>query len=93
MRVELLYADGDFKCQVGGTGAGDMLILINGKGNPRGRPAGSGWYLVTLDEGECKVKEAGSFGCRFDAKGNATACGAAVLDEKNDELTIATATE
>jgi hypothetical protein len=92
-KVLLLYADGDFTCRGGGTGAGDMLILVNGQGNPRGRPAGSGWYVVTLDEDECKAEEAGSFGCRFDAKGNATACGAAGVDEKNDEITIATATE
>jgi hypothetical protein len=30
----------------------------------------------------------GALGLQFDAKGNETACGAAVLDEKNDDLTI-----
>jgi len=92
-KVLYLYAEGDFSCQGGGTGTGDMLIAINGKGNSRGRPAGSGWYLVTLDEGECHAKVAGTYGCKFDAKGNVTACGAAVADEKNDELVITTATE
>lgn len=42
--------DSDFKCTGGGMGNGDMLIAVNGQGNSRGRPAGSGWYLVTLDE-------------------------------------------
>ena len=92
-KVLFLSASGDFKCQGGGTGTGDMLIAINGKGNPRGRPAGSGWYVVTLDEGECKAEDAGTYGCRFDAKGTATACGAVVVDEKNDEITIATASD
>jgi hypothetical protein len=87
-KVLFLYAEGEFPCQGGGTGSGDMLIAINGKGNSRGRPAGSGWYLVTLDEGECKAKTAGAYGCKFDAKGNVTACGVAVVDEKNDELVV-----
>jgi hypothetical protein len=92
-KVLLLYADGEFQCRVAGTGTGDMLVVINGQGNSRGRPAGSGWYLVTLDEGECKAKAAGTYGCKFDDKGNETACGVALIDEKNDELIIATASQ
>jgi hypothetical protein len=92
-KVLFLSASGDFKCQAGGTGTGDMLIAINGKGNPRQRPAGSGWYVVTLDEDECKAEDAGTYGCRFDAQGKATACGAVVVDDKNDEITIATASD
>ena len=92
-KVLFLSASGDFKCQNGGTGTGDMLIAINGKGNSRGRPAGSGFYVVTLDEDECKADEAGSYGCKFDARGAATACGVVVVDDKNDDITIATATE
>ena len=91
--VLFLYAEGEFPCKGGGIGSGDMLVAINGQGNARGRPAGSGWYVVTLDEGECKAKAAGAYGCKFDAKGNETACGAAVLDEKNDDLVIATASD
>ena len=87
-KVLYLYAEGEFPCHGGGTGSGDLLIAINGKGNSRGRPAGSGWYVVTLDEGECKAKTAGAYGCKFDAKGNVTACGAAVVDDKNDELLV-----
>jgi hypothetical protein len=92
-KVLFLYAEGEFPCAGGGTGTGDMLIAINGQGNPRGRPAGSGWYLVMLDEGECKAKAAGAYGCKFDAKGIETACGVATLDEKNDELVIATVSQ
>jgi len=92
-KVLFLYAEGEFPCAGGGTGTGDMLIAINGQGNSRGRPAGSGWYLVTLDEGECKAKAAGAYGCKFDAKGIETACGVATIDEKNDELVIATVSQ
>jgi hypothetical protein len=90
-KILFLYADSDFACSGGGVGSGDMLIAVNGQGNPRGRPAGSGWYVVTLDDGECKAKVAGAFGCKFDAAGNATACGAVAIDEKNDDLVVATA--
>jgi hypothetical protein len=89
-KVLFLYAEGEFPCADGSTGTGDMLVAINGQGNPRGRAAGSGWYLVTLDEGECKAKAAGAYGCKFDAKGDVTACGSAVVDEKNDEIVITT---
>jgi hypothetical protein len=33
------------------------------------------------------------WGCKFDANGSETACGVAVLDEKNDELVIASASK
>ena len=90
-KVLYLYADGDFTCANGGTGNGGLLIAINGQGNSRGRPAGSGWYAVSLDEGECKARVAGVYGCKFDAKGTPTACGLATLDEKNDDLLVVTA--
>jgi hypothetical protein len=87
-KVVYIHADGDFKCKGGGTGEGDMLIAVNCTGNSRNRPAGSGWYVADLDESECKVKVAGLYGCKFDANGNAIACGLATLDEKNDDLVI-----
>jgi hypothetical protein len=87
-KVVYLYDDGDFKCKGGGMGESSLLIAVNVAGNSRGRPAGSGWYVVELDEGECKAKMAGLYGCKFDANGNATACGLATIDEKNDELVI-----
>jgi len=87
-KVVYMHSEGDFKCQGGGTGTGSMLIAVNVAGNSRNRPAWSGWYVVDLDEGECKAKVAGLYGCKFDANGNATACGLATLDEKNDDLVI-----
>ena len=92
-KVVYLYADGDFKCKGGGTGTGGLLIAVNTAGNSRNRPAGSGWYAAELDEGECKAKAAGLYGCKFDADGNATACGLATIDEKNDDIVIVEATK
>ncbi len=92
-KVLFLYDDGTFKCTGGGTGEGDLLIAINTAGNPRGRPAGSGWYVTTLDESECEAKTMGLYGCKFDANGNATAYGLVTVDEANDEITVAEATE
>jgi hypothetical protein len=92
-KVLYMHAGTQFRCAKGGTGEGDLLIGINGKGNPRGRAVGSGFYVVSLDEGECGAKAAGLYGCRFDAKGNATTCGVATIDDKNDDITIATVSE
>ncbi|MGH7380800.1 MAG: hypothetical protein ACREKR_01025 [Candidatus Methylomirabilales bacterium] len=87
-KVLYLYADGTFTCTKGGTGEGAMLIAIYGKGNAWNKPAGSGWYVVELDKLECAAQAAAVFGCRFDAKGNPTACGAATIDAKNDDIVI-----
>jgi len=88
-KVLLMYDDGDFKCKGGGVGEGSLLVAVNAAGNGRNRPVGSGWYVVDLDESECKAKAAGLYGCKFDATGNATACGLATVDEKNDDIMIA----
>ncbi len=90
-RVLFIYYDDDFTCKNGAAGSGSILMGINGTENPRKKPAGSGFYVVSLDKSECGAKEAGLWGCRFDANGNATACGVAVLDEKNDDIVIVTA--
>jgi hypothetical protein len=87
-KVLYAYASGSFTCKNGGKGSGDLLIAAYGAGNPKQRPAGSGFWVADLDAGECGAQAAGLFGCKFDAKGNETACGAAVLDAKTDDLTI-----
>jgi hypothetical protein len=86
------YKD-DFACKKGGTGSGAVLIGLNGTGNPRNAPVGSGFYAVSMDKGECNSQRAGLYGCKFDENGVETACGVAVLDPKTDSLIIATATQ
>ncbi len=90
-KVLFTYTTGSFTCKNGGTASGDLLIAVNGDGNPRKRPAGSGFWLADLDAGECGVQAAALWGCKFDATGNETACGVAAIDEKNDDIVIAAA--
>jgi hypothetical protein len=87
------YTVGAFACKGGGTATAELLVAVNAAGNPRKRPAGSGFWVADLDAGECGAKAAALWGCKFDASGNETACGVAALDEKNDELTIVTASK
>jgi hypothetical protein len=89
--ILLASTEGAFTCKNGATGDGGILIGINAKGNQRGRPAGSGFWVAAVDAGECGVAAAGLWGCRFDANGVETSCGMATLDEKNDELVIVAA--
>lgn len=90
-KVLFAYADTEVPCQWGGTASASILIGVNGRGNSRQMPAGSGFYAVWLDASECAAERAGLFGCRFDARGNATECGAAVVDEATDTVTIVAA--
>src|SRR5262245_10534691 len=41
------YKD-DFQCKNGGNGSGAFLIGLNGTGNARNRPVGSGFYTVSI---------------------------------------------
>jgi hypothetical protein len=85
------YTVGAFACKGGGTATAELLIGVNAAGNPRKRPAGSGFWLANLEAGECGAKAAAMWGCKFDASGAETACGVATLDEKTDDLVIVTA--
>lgn len=87
-KVLFLYADGTFTCADGSSGDGGMAMAVYGQGNAQKKPAGSGWYAVELDEDECAAEAAGLFGCRFDAQGNATACGMVAIDDANDDIAI-----
>jgi hypothetical protein len=94
VKVLYLYAEqDDLKCKGGGGATGDMLIAVNGKDNTKKRPAGSGFYVATLDASECNAKAAMAWGCRFDATGNPEVCSIAAIDAKTDELVTATASE
>jgi hypothetical protein len=90
-KVLFSYTVGAFACKNGGTATAELLVAVNGTGNPRKKPAGSGFWLADLDKGECGAQAAALWGCKFDASGSETACGVAALDEKNDDLTIVAA--
>lgn len=90
-KMLFLFADGDFTCEDGKTGEGALLVAVNQDGNSRGQLAGSGWYIVEVDAQECQAEVEGLYGCKFDADGTVTACGLVTIDEKNDDIIIATA--
>ncbi|HMF92441.1 MAG TPA: hypothetical protein VKL40_17475 [Candidatus Angelobacter sp.] len=79
---------GSFTCQNGTTGNGELLVAVNGEGNPNGRPVGSGFWLASLDKGQCGAQAQSFWGCKFDSAGNSTACGTARIDEKTYDLSI-----
>ena len=91
-RVLFSSTAGAFTCQNGAPGSGELLIAVNGAGNHWGRPAGSGFWLASLDKGQCGAQADSLWGCKFDASGNATTCGAARLNPENEDLVIVTAT-
>jgi hypothetical protein len=92
-RVLFSSTAGTFTCRNGATGSGEMLIGVNGTGNHWGRPAGSGFWLASLNKGQCGAQADALWGCKFNASGTATACGAARLDDQNKDLVIVTATK
>lgn len=82
------YREDDFKCANGQPEHGGILEARYTSANKSGKPAGSGWYAVELDAGKCAAKESGIYGCKFDASGSATACGAAALNAQTSEFDL-----
>ena len=86
-----VYAFETFDClRVEGTADGGMLVAVYGEGNTRGKPPGSGFYIVGLDAGECSARNATLWGCRFDETGAKMKCGEATIDAATGSLEITT---
>lgn len=85
------YREDDFSCPNGNPESGSILMALYANGNPANKPVGSGWYLVNLNAGQCAAKKAGTFGCKFDANGNATECGAATVNNATGEIDLVVA--
>ena len=83
------YREDGFGCANGGTASGSILEALYAQGNPAGKPVGSGWYVVNLNAGQCGAKRAGVYGCKFDAAGNPTECGAATINNTTGEIDVA----
>ena len=82
------YREDDFSCPNGNPESGSILMALYAKGNKANKPVGSGWYLVSLNAGQCAAKKAGTFGCKFDENGNATECGAATRRAAEREVVL-----
>jgi len=85
------YREDDFACQNGKPESGSILTAIYADGNKANKPVGSGWYLVNVDAGKCAAKRSATFGCRFDANGNSTECGAATVNNTTGEIDMVVA--
>ena len=90
-RVLISDKSGTFTCADGSQGSGELLVAVNGQGNRWNRPVGSGFWLASLNKGQCGTQTTTTWGCKFDVSGNPTACGVAKLDEKNEDLIIVVA--
>jgi hypothetical protein len=102
MDTQMLWDDTDkvlytaasktFQCKDGASANGDLLMATFAKGNKAGKPAGSGWWMASSDQGMCKMPTEQAYGCKFDATGKNTTCGMATLDDQTHEMTIVEAT-
>jgi len=87
------YREDDFTCPNGKSESGSILTALYATSNKSAAPVGSGWFVVDVDEEQCAAQEAAMYGCRFDASGNPTECGAASLDAATGELELAVVAE
>ena len=85
------YREDNFACANGNPASGSILMALYAKGNPAAQPVGSGWYLVKVNAGKCAAKKSGTFGCRFDANGDPTECGAASVNNVTGEINVVVA--
>ncbi len=82
------YKRDNYQCANGTSQNGNVLMGIYTQGNTAGSPAGSGWFVVSVQAGQCGEKKAGLFGCRFDASGKPTTCGTAKVKEDSGEVEV-----
>lgn len=83
------YAEDDFTCANGEPEKAGILEAVYAAGNKGGHPVGSGYYIVSLNKGQCAAKKAGAYGCKFDAAGNPTECGAIAVNDATGEVAVA----
>lgn len=85
------YGEDDFACANGKPEKAGILEAVYAAGNKAGKPVGSGYYAVGLNTGQCAAKRAGAYGCKFDANGDPTQCGAIAVNDATGEVTVAVA--
>jgi hypothetical protein len=87
----VLYAYGqdNFTCANGTAKKAGILEAVYAAGNKAGRPVSSGYYKVSLNAGQCAAKKAGAYGCKFDADGYPTECGAIAVNDATGEVAVA----
>jgi len=83
------YGEDDFTCANGKPEKAAILEAVYATGNKAGKPVGSGYYVVSLNAGQCAAKKAGAYGCKVDATGDPTECGTMVVNDATGEVTVA----
>jgi hypothetical protein len=91
-KILYAFAQTTLRCTHGKTVDGGVLAGIYGKKNFLGKPLGSGWWVVALEQGQCEAPVAGLYGCKFDGLGQTLACGRAELDPRINDMAIVEAT-
>jgi len=91
-KIFYAFAHTTLRCSHGKSTEGDILIGIYGKKNFLGKAAGSGWWVVDLQNGQCQAPLAGLYGCKFDNRGRTLACGRAELDTRINDMAIVEST-
>lgn len=88
--VKILYiaVEDDEVCANGGTALANTLTALFATGNVAGAPVGSGWTATYLDATECGAAEPVLWGERFDANGNVTVAGEAMISPSTGDLII-----
>jgi hypothetical protein len=82
------YGEDDFTCANGKPEKAAILEAAYTTGNKAGKPVGSGYYIVSLNAGQCAAKKAGAYGCKVDANGDPTECGAVAVNDATGEVTV-----
>lgn len=80
------------RCTHGKTVDTDILVGIYGKKNFLGKPVGSGWWVVDLQQDQCSAPMPAMYGCKFGASGEPLACGRAELDTRINDMAIVEST-
>jgi hypothetical protein len=91
-RIFYTYSRTNVRCSHGKSVEAGVLVGIYGKKNILGKTAGSGWWVVDLQEGQCQAPLAGLYGCKFNASGGNTACGRTELDTRINDMSIVEST-
>lgn len=88
--AKILYiaVEDDEVCADGGVVQANTLTALFATGNAASAPVGSGWTATYLDATECGAAEPVLYGERFDANGNVTVAGEAMLSPSTGDLII-----
>lgn len=87
-KILYIAVEDDEVCADGGVAMANTITALYADGNVDGAPVGSGWTATYLDATECGAAEPVLWGERFDANGNVTVAGEAMISPSTGDLMI-----